>query len=698
MRDISTSVPKTDHWEKTAGTAKYVADLSPEGALHALTFRSPIPHGEIRSLVLPDLPEGYASVDARDIPGKNGVHIIQDDMPVFAERTLRYVGEPILLLVGPDKTVLKRLLSAIRLETVPLEPVFDDRRADVWHHYVKGDPDQAFARAKRIIEYEYQTGLQEQAYLEPQGMIAIPEGDKMTLIGSIQCPYYVKNAVVPVLGCTSDKVRVIQPPVGGAFGGKEEFPSLIACQAAVAARKTKRPVRLIYERPEDIEVTTKRHPARIRLRAAIGEGNVVEAIASDIRLDGGAYLGLSNVVLSRSMIATTGAYTVPNVSCSGEVYVTNTVPTGAFRGFGAPQIFFAVEMFFQHLAKDLGEDPLAFKLRHLAKQGDLTATSGTFRDPILVPKMVKRALEMSDYQNKTRRYSGESPYRGLGVSLFFHGCGFTGSGEATIIKAEVQLRKNADDTVDVLIAAVDMGQGAKTTLAKIVAHTLDLPLDRVRFPYPDTDVVPDSGPTVASRTVMIVGGLLEKAAQKLKARWVSGVAVQLTERYQPPEWIKWDEKAFRGDAYPAYSWGVDVVEVSVDPRTYQVKIEGTWSVYDVGKGIDERILEGQADGGMTQGLAYGYMENMEIKQGVLRQRNLTDYIIPTACDCGPYAVEWVENPFVYGPMGAKGAGELTLIGAAPAVAAAIENAIGRRIRKIPATPESLLELIEYGKR
>ncbi|MFA7725068.1 MAG: xanthine dehydrogenase family protein molybdopterin-binding subunit [Candidatus Izemoplasmatales bacterium] len=698
QKDISISVNKIDNYEKISGCAKYVNDVEIEGALYAKTFRSPIISGEIVSITVPKLPDGYFAVDYRDVPGKNGVKIIKDDMPIFAEKILRYFGEPILLIVGPQKSVVQSLINKIILETKLIEPIYDESNIAINYHYEKGNPQNAFSSANRIFEYTYQTGYQEQAYIEPQGMIGYSEGDKITLIGSIQCPYYVKNAVLLALGCSSEQVRIIQPAVGGAFGGKEEFPSLMGCQLAVAINKIHKPIRLIYEREEDIEVTTKRHPAIIRMKAAVDSDNSLVAISSDIRLDGGAYLGLSNVVLSRAMIATTGAYTIPNVDCSGIVYLTNTVPNGAFRGFGAPQIFYAVEMFLNHIAKDLGIDPLDFKMKHLAKQGDLTSTSGTFRDPILMNDLIKRALEISDYRRKSQKYKLENQLRGMGISLFFHGCGFTGSGEATIIKAQVKLHKDEQDNVDILIAAVDMGQGVRTTMSKIVAHTLGIPMDKVRFPYPDTDFVPDSGPTVASRTTMIVGGLVAKAAQKMHDRWQNGVADTVIEQYVQPDYIVWDEATFHGDAYPAYSWGVNIVDVSVDKVTNQVTLEEAWSVYDLGKAIDDLVIKGQAEGGITQGFAYGYLENMEVKNGKVRQKNMTDYIIPTALDTTKITTELIDNPHAGGPYGAKGAGELTLIGGAPAVAMAIENAIFRRVHNIPVTPESIMELIEYGNR
>ncbi|RLD41994.1 MAG: aldehyde oxidase, partial [Bacteroidetes bacterium] len=278
----------------------------------------------------------------------------------------------------------------------------------------------------------------------------------------------------------------------------------------------------------------------------------------------------------------------------------------------------------------------------------------------------------------------------------FHGCGFTGSGEAKIIKAKVRLKKAKDGLVYILVAAVDMGQGIRTTLRKVVAQVMDIPIEKVVFDFPDTDKVPDSGPTVASRTMMIVGGLIARAAKELKKHLNESEYI-VEKQYEQPDYIKFDDESFQGDAYPAYSWGVNILEVEVDPITYMVKVLNSWSIYDVGKAIDERIVMGQADGGLVQGIAYGYMEVMEHDHGILKQKNLTDYIIPTASDIGNMKTILYENPYAYGPYGAKGAGELTLIGGAPAVCLAIEQAINRRVTKIPATPEYLMELVKNGK-
>ena len=694
MFDPNKSTPKIDHEEKCSGQAVYVSDITFDDILYAKTVRSTIAKGYIRAIGVPTLPRGYHIVDHRDVVKENYVKMILTDWPVFAVDRVNYIGEPILLVVGPDKRVIDEIVSAIQIDYEEETPVFDFVNSVVNKSFSKGDYSQAAKAAKRTIIETFNTGYQEQAYIEPQGMLAyLEEGGKVTLVGSMQCPYYIKNAVINTLGYPEDKVRVIQPAVGGAFGGKEEFPSTIACQLATAVVKIKRPIKMIFEREEDMLVTTKRHPSEITLEAKIDENNKVLGIKAHVSLDAGAYIGLSGVVLSRAMLAVTNAYTINNLDVSGDVYVTNTVPTGAFRGFGSPQMIFAIEMFMNHLAKDLGLDPYQFRLNHLVKQGDLTSTSGLYRDPIILKDMIGKAMAISDYQKKTEEYAKLDSFKGIGMSWFLHGCGFTGDGESTHIKAKVRIVKDEKDVVHLHIAAVDMGQGARTSLKRVVAMTLGVENEQVVFDYPDTDLAPDSGPTVASRTMMIVGGLLARAAQNLKDSWKAGERQEIIENYQPPQYIKWDESKLQGDAYPAYSWGVNIVEVEVSPVTYEVELKGIWSVYDVGKAIDERIVIGQADGGITQGVAYGYLEVMRHENGKLRQKNLTDYIIPTSMDMPPMETIIMDNPFAYGPYGAKGAGELTLVGGAPAVALAIENAIKRRVNRIPATPEHIMELL-----
>jgi CO/xanthine dehydrogenase Mo-binding subunit len=706
--DIGVPVEKTDNREKLAGNGIYLGDLEPEGMLYAKTLRSDRPRARIRGIRLPPVPEGYFIIGRQDVPGLNRVKILINDQPFFAEDRVNYIGEPILLVVGAEKQRILELLAAIRIEyedlppvltledaeNPELEPVYgtDNRFAD--YSFSRGDADREFGRAVRIVEEEYGTGYQEHIYLEPQGVLATYENGKISVYGSMQCPYYVKNALIQAFGWPEERLRVVATTPGGAFGGKEDYPSLLAGQAAVAAYKTGRPVQLLLERSEDIEVTPKRHPALIRLKTALDAEGRITALEAEIRINAGAYAGLSAVVLQRAMFNIAGVYRLNNLRVKGRAVATNTVPSGAFRGFGAPQSIFAIEMHLDAIARRLGVDPLKYKMRHMASAGDSTTTGGSFRQEIKLAELIQNVVAMSDYRRKQAEFSRETGrgYRGIGIALTLHGCGFTGSGERDHIKAVAKLRGLADGRVEILAANVDMGQGLRTTFSKIVAKTLDIPLERIICANPDTDRVPDSGPTVASRSVMIVGKLLEEAARQLKSCWKPGEEVEVTQNYHHPSEIRWDNDTFCGDAYPAYSWGVIAVEVEIDPVTFEITIKGVWSAFDLGKAIDGRIVRGQIDGGLLQGLGYGGIEVMDCKEGRIRQRTVTDYIIPTAVDAPPIASRWVDNHYDRGPFGAKGAGELTLLGGAPALAAAVSDALGIPIRKLPVTPEYLMEV------
>ena len=714
--NISRSVPRMDAIEKSQAMAQYIADMEFEGMIYARTLRADRPRAKIQAIDVPPLPEGYYIVDRHDVPGKNRVKALIDDWPFFAEDVVNHVGEPILLVVGPDREVLQSLLSQIVVHYEDLDPILNIEEAQnrakppiygedncfAQYELAKGALDETFCDNIRIIESEYRTGYQEHAYIEPQGFVGLVENDgKVAVYGSMQCPYYVKKALLDGLGCDPDGVRVVQTTTGGAFGGKEEYPSLIAGHVAFATLKTGRPVQLIFDRGEDIKASTKRHPSVFRYRTAFDEEGHILGMDVDVELEGGAYAGLSAVVLQRAMFAVTGVYDIDNLRVRGRALATNSVPAGAFRGFGAPQAHFAIEMHLEHIARELGKDPLDFKMSHALKQGDQTATGGCIWQAVKLPEMVERVEEMSEYHRKREeinqlRGNGKGPLRGVGSSLFFHGCGFTGDGEQAIIKAHVKLAKRSGGKVEILVSSVEMGQGAQTTLKKIVAETLGLPLEQIIYDNPDTDRVPDSGPTVASRTVMVVGRLLEKAAEEMKSQWDEGEEFEVTTVYKQPEWIQWDQETFKGDAYPTYSWGANVVEVEVDPITLEINICGVWGVYDIGVPIDERIVQGQIEGGLAQGLGHATIEVMNTEHGHILQDSLTDYIIPTAKDIPPIESDLVLNPYEEGPFGAKGAGELPLVGAAPALAAAVQHALDISIGDIPVTPEYLLKKIEQS--
>lgn len=705
--DISSPVRRDDVPDKISGKAKYIGDMEFKDMLYARTLRSKEARARIKSIKYPDLPPGYYIVDKSDVPGRNRVKIVFYDQPFFAEDHVNYIGEPISLIVGPDKKIIMDIINKTIIEYEKLnpilsieqgidtlEPIYGDNNLFADYKYAKGDIKKAAEDAEYVFEGEYDTGYQEQLYMEPQGIVGDYKDNKVIIYGSIQCPYYVKNAVIECLGFDSSRVRIVQVATGGAFGGKEDYPSLLGGQAACAAVKIGKPVQIIYDRDEDIECTTKRHPSKIRLKTYLSKNYRITGCEADIILDAGAYAGLSNVVLQRAMFAAIGAYNVENIVVRGRAVATNKVPSGAFRGFGGPQAIFAVEMQMEHIAKKLGIDSLTLKIKNLLKQGDRTSTGGVFRDEIMLPQMIERVLQMSGYREKTESFKKErenGKLKGIGLSLFFHGGGFTGSGERDFIKGKVRLVKYPDDTVEILASNVEMGQGAQTTLRKIASHCLNIPIEKVIYKNPDTDRVPDSGPTVASRTTAIVGRLIYDASCELKKRWTAAQGDEVTAGYVYPEGFVWDDGTFSGDAYTSYSWGVNAVEVEIDPLTMESKINGAWGVFDIGKPIDDLIVKGQIEGGMLQGLGLGGLEVMENTDGRFLQRTLTDCIIPGAKDAPKIQSELICRENDNGPFGAKGLGELTLVGAPAAYAIAVENASGISINKIPVRPEDLME-------
>lgn len=699
MRDISESVKKKDHDEKMSGQAIYIADMKFDGMLYGVIVRSTISYGKIKKITIPKMKDGYEVIESKDVPGKNLLRVITSEQPIFTDNIVRYIGEGILMITGPNKKQVENYSKQVVIEYDEFEGVLKIDKATekaASYHYTKGNPKEIFDKATRVIEETFYTGYQEQAYLEPQGVIGIYENGKSIIYGSMQCPYYIKNAVMETMGVNEDKVQIIQAVTGGGFGGKEDYPSLIACQVAVAAKKTGHPVQLILNRREDMAVTPKRHPAKLIYKVALNENNKIMALNANITLDAGAYAGLSSVVLQRSIIAACGAYTIENLDVTGSAMLTNTVPNGAYRGFGAPQSFFAIETLMNHIAKKLNVKPLEFKKEYMIKKGDKTSTNGEYHHHVPLSEMLDKIEEMCDYSKKYSEYEKKQSGRyrkGIGISLFLHGCGFTGAAEKEIIKSVVKLVKYEDDTVEILASNADIGQGLKTTFSKIVSQVLDIPLDKIKISNPDTDRVPNSGPTVASRSLMIVGKLLERASKKMKNQWKCGERITIEEHYVHPDMIPWDIEKFHGDAYPTYSYGINVVELEMDTLLATTTLLGVWGVYDVGKVIDNTIMKGQAEGGMLQGIGYGSIEKMENVNGIIRQASMTDYIIPTSNDTIPFEIEFIDNPYEGGPFGAKGAGELTLIGTASAYEAAVEQASGKDMYEIPVTPEKLMEAL-----
>jgi CO/xanthine dehydrogenase Mo-binding subunit len=695
MPAVGKRVPRKEGAAKVTGAARYIDDLTFPGMLHGTTVRATIPRGQILAVRYAFDTAGYTLADHRDIPGKNVVALIEDDQPCLAEREIRHFAEPIALLAHEDR---EKLLSAVvEIDYSEGKPVFDPAASPRTFKTItieKGDLARGFGQADLVVEGEYRTGHQEQLYIETNGVVAVPENGGVTVYGSLQCPYYVHKALTVLLGLSGDKVRVVQTETGGGFGGKEEYPSMIAGHACLLALKARRPVKLVYDRVEDMLATTKRHPSIVRHRTGVTRQGRITAIDIDVLMDGGAYCTLSPVVLSRGLIHATGPYRCADVRVHGRVTMTHTPPNGAFRGFGAPQTQFAAEVHMERIAEALGMDPVRLRELNALRPGDTTATGQKLGKDASALKVLREAVRRTDFHRKRKRLAGTN--RGLGLALFFHGSGFTGGGEVKLAsKASLELTPRG---ARILVTSTEIGQGTRTMLAQIVADALAIPYGRVEISDADTGLAPDSGPTVASRTCMIVGKILQNCARDMKAKLGRLTPRQylarhgplvITREFEKPRDLVWSDETYRGDAYGAYGWGCDVAEVERDAVTGDVRPVRLTAVQDIGRAIHPVLASGQIEGGTAQGIGWALLEEVVMRDGRMSNAQMTNYLAPTTLDTPPIDVAILESPYANGPHGAKGVGEMPIDGPAPAIVNAIRH-LGLDVRAIPATPERLL--------
>src|SRR6267154_1728180 len=483
---------------KVLGRAQYDDDITLPGMWFGATVRSTIPRGRITSINFdPSIPwQEFTIVSAADIPGENAIVHLAKDQPCLASTHVNHAEEPILLLAHPNRSLLPAAVAAVHITYEELPAIF-------------------------IVEGEYRTGAQEQLYIENNGVIAeYSTTEGVTVRGSMQCPFYLVHALELVFNLPAEKCRVIQTETGGAFGGKEDFPSVIGSHAALLAMKSGHPVKLCYDRAEDMAATTKRHPSRTLHRTAVSKEGKLLAGEIDFAIDGGAYATLSPVVLSRGTIHAPAPYNWPYITVRAKAMATNIPPHGAFRGFGAPQSIFALERHMDKIAKVVGLTPEELRRRNFLSTGDRTATGQLLSDPVDMQHLLTRALEESNYHTKREQFDRENHTstikRGIGFASFFHGSGFTGSGERRL-NSLVEIELTPEGQPRLLVSSTEFGQGTNTILCQVAAQTLNLPYDQILIAQPDTSQVPNSGPTVASRTAMVVGKLVERAAQSLLA-------------------------------------------------------------------------------------------------------------------------------------------------------------------------------------
>jgi len=775
LKTVGHSVLRPDAKDKVRGRAKYVADLQRHEMLHAVTVRSPaarILNMTLDTTVAEAMPGVIRVVTAMDIPGNRQVPLVFTDQPFLAENEAKFHGEALALVVAETREQARNAALAVKiagdfpdpvvstqdalLENAPViynqDPNSKDKNIFKKYHIQRGDLETEIQKSDVVIDRVYRTPHQEHAYIETQGILAEPVEDGCIRVsGSMQCPFYVQDAVAAITGYPKARITVVQTTTGGAFGGKEDVPSIVAGHASLLALLTGQAVSLIYGREEDFRAMSKRHPSIVKVKIGCKSDGTVTAAEILVTLNGGAYATLSPIVLWRSAIHAAGPYKWQAVTINARAVATNTVPNGAFRGFGEPQVVFAIESAMDELAAIVNIDPLTFRMRNILDDpSDITATGQEIAQPGLREALTK-ATEEINWNQKYKSPPKEipsinaKPLRGVGVSACFYGVGL-GAGGKKLDRTGAYVQVELDASVRVYIGNTEMGQGARSVIGQIAAETLSAPFENVQVSKADTSRVPDSGPTVASRTTVMSGGAVMEACKVIRSSLIKAVAAEMNcpetqiipiefgfARKDEPENIipfaraielaaqnrlqlassGWYISPFtsfaedtngQGHAYITYVWSANAVEVEIDPGTLRVKVIKLVAAHDIGKAINPREVSGQIQGGSLQGLGYALTETIaysginpvigKMPDGIMLNPGFSGYICPTAMDVPEIVPIIIENAYDEGPYGARGIGEPPLIAVAPAVANAVANALGIRVSNLPISPEHILDEIQ----
>ncbi len=752
------SVTRTDDLSKVTGKLMYGADYPQEGFLHGKILRSPHPHALIKAIHVEKAKEldGVAAVlTGKDVPGRNGFGAILPDQPVICTDKVRFVGDGVALVAAETEEIAHEALSLIQVEYEVLPAVFDPRDAmkpDApkvheggnllsKNKLRKGDVEKGFAEADVILERTYQVPFLEHAYLEPDITFAVPQPDGTMLVeGPMQAPFTVRRNIAAVLGIPVNMVRARQIHMGGGFGGKEDSPIDIGCRAAVLAHHTGRPVRIALEREEVTIQTCKRHPMIMDIKIGAGKDGRLLAFEGVIYDEQGAYAGLGPLIPPaggshiHSMVMMPGPYEIPHAKVDAYLCYTNHPYGGAMRGFGAPQVHIAHEQLIDELAGELGMDPLEIRRINAFHVGSVTATGQVLDQSVGLLDTLETCAQAFHWKEKFGQNSyvegTESKRRGIGIGMGWYRTSIGTAGDGCGANVYV----HEDGSVLLYSGITEMGQGAFTVLPQICAEELGVSMEDVRLVKPDTDQVPESGPTVGSRSTTLMGNAIIMAARQVKASILEMASEMLLvpverieaknrliyDREEPNKSLAFKQVAARcmatgkrligqgwwtppaasldpetgqGNPYFVYTYSTHMAEVLVDVETGEVEITDYVAAFDVGKAINPKAVEGQIEGGVAMGLGYALMEEVAMVDGVPQNINLQDYLIPTTLDVPhikPIILE-VENKL--GPYGAKGIGEMPNIPATPAILNAIANACGGRVRSLPADPEHVFMAI-----
>jgi CO/xanthine dehydrogenase Mo-binding subunit len=752
---VGLPVQRTDGKLKVMGKLAYGADHPQEGFLHGKILRSPHPHALIKSIQTEKARKlrGVAAVlTAKDVPGRNGFGVAIPDQPVICGDKVRFVGDAVALVAAETEEIAQRALSLIEVEYELLPAVFDPQDAlkpgapaihekgNLLNHHKlrKGDVEKGFSQADIILKRSYKVPFIEHGYLEPDMTMAVPQADGSILIeGPMQAPFSLRRNAAAVLGIPINKVRVRSISMGGGFGGKEDAPIDIGCRAAVLAIHTKRPVRLSLEREEVTLQTAKRHPHSMEIKIGAKKDGTLVAFEGTIYNEKGAYASLGPQVNIHSTIMMAGPYEIPNCKVDTYLCYTNHPFGGAMRGFGGPQVCFAHESMMDELASELKMNPLEIRRKNAFKLGSATATGQILDESMGLRETIEACAKAFDWDRRYREAGyvnkERSRRRGVGVALGFYrtsiGTSFDGCG------ANVYVQE--DGSVLLYSGITEIGQGSFTVLAQICAEELGVGVEDIRMVPPDTDLVPEAGPTVGSRSTTLMGNAIILAARQVKesilemASQMLFVPVEKLEakkgkifnRDNPGRFVSFKDAAAQGAAtgrrligqgwwtppplgvdpetcqgnpYFVYAYSTQMAEVIVDVETGEVEVTDHVAAFDVGKVINPNAAEGQIEGGVAMGLGYALMEEIILKDGYIQNLNLQDFLIPTALDVPNVKPIFFEMKTKFGPFGAKGMGEMCNIPTAPAIINAIANACGGRVRSLPANPERVFWAIQEG--
>jgi CO/xanthine dehydrogenase Mo-binding subunit len=745
---VGKKVARVDALDAVLGRPIYTGDLVTGKTLFVKAVRSKLPHALIKGIDT-SRAKGVKILTHRDIPGVNDAGSLIPDRPLLAVNKVRHIGEAVALVVSESMEDAEDaaenvdvwydplpVVKSPREAMSPNAPRIQEDRDNVVTHFKirKGDVERGFRESDVVIERTYRTQFITGLPLEIEIAYSYPDMDgRITCISSMQNLYDVYNKVLKILGLPAEKLRVVQAATGGGFGPKsDETPIDVAAYACLATYHTGRPALAAFTRSEAMTVQCKRHPFEITNIVGASRDGRLLAWRSTLLEDTGAYISKGHLVIGRATFHCTGPYEVPNVWADGYCVLTNNTMAGSTRGFGAPQAHFAAESTMNELAEELGISPLEIREINMLKPGRYTATGQRVEDDGLL-RCYRKALEASSFERRLVEYSeynrsSKSVKKGIGIALLYHGntLGPEGDDFATVLTYV-----DRDGTVHVQTGLTEYGTGALTSLVIVTAETLGIPTSRVRLERPDTAAIPNSGPTVASRTTVIGGRAALDAALKVRATVASvasralgvkpeelefrdgriqspgggyvaweeavqqcfeqGIELKALGHYMAPP-TRWDPETGQGSPYNQYTYGALVAEVSVDVETGFVRVERLTAAYDVGRAINPLGLETVFQGGSIMGIGYALTEEIVHENGYVLNPDLHSFIIPTSTD-SPLEVRSiiVEVPGPMGVFGAKAMGEIPVVLPAAAIAGAVANAAGIHIRELPLKPERVLK-------